>query len=85
MKNASEMRIIAEAEVEKVIQKKKDKAVALVEGTISNLVHAAATLGYFDIRYPVDDEGVDIEYAIEFMRSFGYAIDRYDRYLIIRW
>ena len=85
MKNASEMRVIAEAEVERSFQKKKDIAVALVEGTISNLVHAAATLGYFDVRYPVIDEGVDLELVIELMRSFGYAIDRHDRYLTIRW
>ena len=85
MKKANEMRVIAEAEVERIIQKKKDKAVVLVEGTISNLIDAAATMGYFNIRYHVDDEGVDIEHAIELMRSFGYAIDRNGRHLVVRW
>ena len=85
MKKANEMRVIAEAEVERIIQKKKDKAAVLVEGTISNLIDAAATMGYFNIRYHVDDEGVDIEHAIELMRSSGYAIDRSGRHLVIRW
>jgi len=85
MKNANEMRAIAEAEVEKIIQKKKNKATAVVEGAISNLIDAAATMGHFSIRYHVDDEGVDIEYAIELMRSFGYAIDRNGRHLVVRW
>jgi hypothetical protein len=85
MKKANEMRVIAEAEVERIIQKKKNKAADLVEGTISNLIDAAATMGYFNIRYHVEDEGVDIEYAIELMRSFGYAIDRSGRHLAVRW
>lgn len=85
MKKANEMRIIAEAKVEEIIQKKKNKATALVEGTISNLIDAAATMGYFNIRYHVDDEEVDIEHAIELMRSFGYTIDRSGRHLVIRW
>ena len=85
MKKANEMRTIAEAEVEKIIQKKKNKATTLVEGTISNLVDAAATMGHFSIHYHVDDAEVDIEHAIELMRSFGYAIDRNGRHLVIRW
>ena len=85
MKKASEMRTIAEAEVEKIIQKKRSKATTLVEGTISNLIDAAATLGHFNIHYHVDDEEVDIEHAIELMRSFGYAIDRNGRHLVVRW
>ena len=85
MKKANEMRTIAEARVEEIIQKKKSKANALVEGTISNLVSAAASMGHFSVRYHVDEEEVDIEHAIELMRSFGYAIDRNGRHLVIRW
>ena len=85
MKKANEMRTIAEAKVEEIIQRKRNKANALVEGAISNRISERASMGYFCIRYCVDDEEVDIEYAIELMRSFGYTVDRNDRRLVIRW
>lgn len=86
MKKANEMRIIAEAKVEAMIQERREKAANLVENTIANLISAAATMGQFNIPYHVDEnEKVDIEYAIELLRSFGYAIDRNGRHLTIRW
>ena len=86
MKKANEMRVIAEAKVEAILQEKKDKAANLVENTIASLITAAATMGQFNIRYHVDEnEKVDIDYAIELLRSFGYAIDRNGRHLTIRW
>ena len=85
MKKASEMRTIAEAKVKEIIQKKKNKANTLVEDTISNLISARASKGYFNTLYYVNDEEVDIEYVIELMHSFGYAIDRDGSHLVIRW
>ena len=84
MKKANEMRTIAEAKVEEIIQKKKDKANILVEDIISNLINEKASMGHFILRYHVNEE-VDIEHVIELMRSFGYAIDRNGRHLVIRW
>ena len=85
MKKASEMRAIAEAKIEENIQKKRNKANALVEGTISNLISARASKGHFNILFYVNDKEVDIKCVIELMQSFGYTIDRDGNHLIIRW
>ena len=45
MKKANEMRVIAEAKVEAMLQERREKAANLVENTIASLVSAAATMG----------------------------------------